>query len=296
MTVWMTKVWGWGEPVGPLQFGTPGARDTARANLEPGDLVVLVGTMGPETGEHHKNRLLGLMEPTTEPVMTLDYLTPDRPEHLKENGEYKWPYGLLNRAAWTFGEPTTRLAAISSRRFGPAAAQGIVRLTPAEAHDVMKLSRRAAPLQRSIRVAARLDGDDAAMRRSSPPPSVERRASMHMRREPAFTYALELTKPPMGARTAEVVGYKIGWAFEWKRRMRTFNKAAMPEIGGLRYGACFFERWSTATEAYRMEQAVLERFNASRHVKNHEVLFGITKDALHAEWLRCVNMLLTGRR
>jgi len=72
MTLYMTKVWGWGTPVGPLQFSTKGWRENALEKLQPGDQVALVGTMGDQTSDDMKGRLLGVMEPTTEPVMSLD--------------------------------------------------------------------------------------------------------------------------------------------------------------------------------------------------------------------------------
>jgi hypothetical protein len=201
----MTKVWGFREPVGPLQFSTEGWRDRARGELKPGDFVVLVGTMGSETMEEERNRLLGIMEPTTQPVMSLDYITPNRPHDFNEQNEYKWPYGLLNRAAWIFDEPRAKLAEISERRFGMASALGIVRLTDEEAATVMKLPRRPVSLLKSIRATARLLGESEARRRGAPPPSTTRKGIMHVRRAPAYTYALALSncsqgcdRPPRG--------------------------------------------------------------------------------------------------
>lgn len=70
----MSKVWGFSVPAGPLQFGTVRWRDRSRFKLlKPGDRVVLVGTMGPPTEERNRGRLLGMMEPTLEPVYSRDY-------------------------------------------------------------------------------------------------------------------------------------------------------------------------------------------------------------------------------
>ncbi len=44
--IFITKVWGFSPPVGPLQFSSDGWRRNAREVLKPGDLVVLVGTKG----------------------------------------------------------------------------------------------------------------------------------------------------------------------------------------------------------------------------------------------------------
>ncbi len=73
MTLYMTKVWGFGAPSGPLQFSTNGWRERAREILQPGDLVVLVGTKTEQTSPGSQGRLLGMMEPTTEVARSLDF-------------------------------------------------------------------------------------------------------------------------------------------------------------------------------------------------------------------------------
>jgi hypothetical protein len=73
MTVYFTKVWSFDVPVGPLQFSTRGWRDRARQMLKGGDLVALVGTKGEPTADTDRGRLLGIMEPTTELVRSLDF-------------------------------------------------------------------------------------------------------------------------------------------------------------------------------------------------------------------------------
>jgi hypothetical protein len=73
MTIDMTKAWGFTVPCGPLQFSTNGWRDRAREVLQPGDLVVLVGTKGEETAPREQGRLLGMMEPTSEVASSLDF-------------------------------------------------------------------------------------------------------------------------------------------------------------------------------------------------------------------------------
>ncbi len=288
MTVWMTKVWGFGDPVGPLQFSTEGWRRRARSQLQQGDTVVLVGTMGAETQDDERNKFLGMMEPTTQPVMALDYLKADRKEDFNERGEYKWPFGLLNRAAWRFDEPRVKLADISNRSFAMDSAQGIVPLTPEEAARVLALPRTSSLLAQSIEATARIEGDDVARRRASPPPTTTRRGTMHMRRAPAFTYALALTAPGPGTRAPAHLGYKIGWAFNWEARMRTFNHAAMPGLGGLTYGSGMKHLWPTAMAAFRMEQAVLRRFDRARHRHNHEIVAGVTMDELGLAWASCM--------
>ena len=103
MTVYITKVWGFSAPVGPLQFSLSGWRERARDILRPGDRVILVGTMGSETAEADHNRILGMMEPTTDAVSSLDYNLARGPGDFEKGGRYKWPYGLT-----TYRHPSSK--------------------------------------------------------------------------------------------------------------------------------------------------------------------------------------------
>ena len=288
MTIYMTKVWGFGVPVGPLQFSLNGHRNSARDRLRPGDLVLLVGTQREPTPEEMRGRALGLMEPSREPVRSLDFdLKPDL-EDWNEDGSYKWPYALLNRRAWRITGPRVLLKDISNRRFAMDAALGIVPLTPEEEAAVLALPREEVSLlEPTVRAQERLD--PAAARRSSPPPSFNRRSIMQMRDRPASTYAMAIL------REGRLVGYKVGWAFDYVHRQRSFNKAALPALGGLAYEAVWHHRWDTAREAFRMEQQLLQRFEKQRHRDNHEVIVGVSKEGLGSAWTELI-IAATGKR
>ena len=226
MAIYLTKVWGFGEPCGPLQFGTKGWRDRARTELSPGDLVILVGTKGEQTDPEERGRILGMMEPTSEIVLSLDYEMTTRNVHFDDQGNYRWPYGLLNRRAWKFPQQPL-LETISSRRFRSDAASGIVTLSDEEAAKVMLLDRREIDLLLPIRARARVEGEEAARRRDAPPPTTTRTGVMHLRRAPAYSYAMEIEGASRGA-------FKIGWAFDFQTRQRQFNLYALPQLDGLR--------------------------------------------------------------
>lgn len=275
MTVWMTKVWGWAEPVGPLQFSTEGWRRRAREQIQPGDVVAMVGTHGAETDPEKRGMILGLMEPTTEPVTALDFDLQPLASHFVD-GHYKWPFGLLNRTAWTFEEPYTRLSDITSRRFGMGSAQGLVALSDDEGARVLALPRRPAKLLSSFRTDARIHGEDEARRRGAPPPTTTRRGSMHMRRAAAYTYVMAIDG-------ANQPAFKIGWAFDYRARERTFNHAAAPRLGGLRYRTILRQHWPTARQAFAMEQGLLARFSANTLATNREIVL-IAKDDIEKAW------------
>lgn len=284
MTVYLTKVWGFEEPCGPLQFGLKGWRDRARKLLQDGDLVVLVGTQGDETAKDERGRLLGIMEPTREIVRSLDFDVRQSSTDFNEAGEYKWPFALLNRKAWIL-EERPLLSEITDRRFGMDSAQGIVPFTEDEAEEVLSLKSREIDLLLPVRAWARIVGADAAGRRGAPPPTTTRKGVMHLRRAPAYTYCMEL----IGAKH---VSHKIGWAFDFKARERQFNQTALPGIGGIRYRTKLNHLSNTAMDAFRMEQALLAHFDQVRHPSNREVLHGVSYREIESAW---VNFLHKGR-
>ncbi|MFK4874965.1 hypothetical protein [Novosphingobium sp. ZW T3_23] len=75
---------------------------------------------------------------------------------------------------------------------------------------------------------------------------------------------------------------KIGWAFDWLQRERTFNHAAMPAIGGLRYKTKLHQLFNTARDAFRMEQWLLRRFSNRRHANNIEIVTPLTLTELQS--------------
>jgi hypothetical protein len=283
MTIYMTKVWGFMTPVGPLQFSKPGWRDRAREVLKQGDLVVLVGTKGEPTDPAEQGRLLGMMEPTTQVVMSIDFDLHPRSVDYDESGQYRWPYGLLNKRAWKFLEPRALLDNISAREFHMDSALGIVELTDAEAAAVTKLPREEVELLAPTKTYARVHGDEAARRRGAPPPTTLRKGIMHLRAAPAYTYLMKVEG-------AKEKFYKIGWAFDYQARQRGFNLVALPDLGGLRYRTSLFELWDTARQAFGMEQAILRLFNSARHPSNREILHGVTHDELQAAWIKHLQM------
>jgi hypothetical protein len=285
MTVYMTKVWGFSSPSGPLQFGANGRRETARELLKPGDFVVLVGTKGPETSLDKQGRVLGMMEPTTEVVSSLDFDLQQREIDFDDEGNYRWPYGLLIRRAWKFDEPYREFEDISSRQFSMDAASGIVPLTNDETARILGLPHHEVEILSPVRARARTEGVERARRRGAPPPTTTRRGIMPMRRAPAYTYA-------MAIRGAATESFKIGWAFDYRARQRTFNLAALPELGGIKYETRLEHLWDTAELAFKMEQQLLRQFDSVRHPSNREIV-QVEGQALQAAW---IDYLMKARR
>src|SRR5262249_41077399 len=151
--------------------------------------------------------------------------------------------------AWRFIEGPF-LEEVSSRRFTMDSALGIVPLTEEESTRVLTLQRESVELLSSIRVLARLEGEDVARRRGAPIPTTMRSGVMHIRRAPAYTYVMEIEGAPNA--------FKIGWALDFNARMRQFNLSSLPELGGLRYRVRMKELWNNARQAFHMEQHLLQ--------------------------------------
>jgi hypothetical protein len=294
MTTFITKVWGFDNPCGPLVFNSQGWRANAVEQLRPGDRVILVGTKGEETELENRNRVMGMMEPSTEPVAAIDFINPDQSERrfFREDGSYRWPFGLLNFRAWEF-EPGLFLDDVAPRegnQFGSAAAAGIVPLTAEEESRVLSHPHVEVPLLRSTRTDRRLFGEDQARRRNAPPPTEgARRGIMHMRQGMAQVYWFRL----VAGRT--IVGHKIGWAFDYRQRLGQFRAVSLSRLGGLRYQAYRVQDFATARLAFRVEQGILKSFDQHRYDFNREVLTRINTSQIETVWNRYVNDALTGR-
>jgi len=247
---------------------------------------VLVGTMGDQTSDDMKGRLLGIMEPTSEPVMSLDFNVRKSPGHFVD-GKYKWPFGLMNLRAWSLPERPL-LSEISNRKFGMASAQGIVALSDVEAKRVRALSWAEEDLlQPTASAKERMHRKHGVAKPTAPPPTTTRRGVMHMRRAQAYTYAMLVIG-------AQPTAFKIGWAFDFKQRARQFNRSSMPDLGGLRYRPHLFRLWDTARQAYAMEQRLLDQFVEQRHPENNEIVLRIEPRILEDIWKETVRKLIKG--
>lgn len=116
-------------------------------------------------------------------------------------------------------------------------------------------------------------------RTGAPPPSSSRSAVEDMNVGPASTYLLLL----QSAR-GETVGFKIGWAADQDSRLDTFNSVSLPELDGLRYSLGKHSVWSTAQQAFDMEQAILKSLHDHRLAQNQEVVKAECGAALEAAW------------
>lgn len=281
MKLYMKKTWGYDNPSGPLQFSERGAMATARTTLQPEDRVVIVGTQEEPTALDDQGTILALMEVTDEPVTSLDFydLADIEPHFRDENGNYKWPFGLRVRRAWQFDDPKSKLTDVSDRAFGRQGVRGIVALTDEEAARILALPHHEIEVRGAMAQTVPVNGGRGG--RSGPPPSTTRAGVMNLRQASAYTYAMSIdgaTEP----------FFKIGWAFEFDLREKQFNRASLPELGGLKYSTVLNQFWRTAKEAFRMEQTLLHELGALRHPQNSEVVGPLTLEELQRKWAEYV--------
>ncbi len=226
-----------------------------------------------------RGRILGVMAPTTEPVMSLDFVKPRGTSDFVD-GEYKWPYALMNLQAWSLPDRPL-LTQISDRKFSMDSAQGIVELTPEEERRLRAFRWQEEPLlQPTAQTQQRMAKKHGTSKKVAPPPTTQRTGIMHMRRAPAHTYAMRIVG-------AKELAFKIGWAFDFNQRADQFNHASMPSLGGLEYLPVWHHLWDTARLAYQMEQRLLTHFARHRNTSNHEIVTGVSKEQLDAAWKTC---------
>ena len=99
-----TKVWGRPrEPAGEaLLFNSEATRDAAVSILTPGDIVVYLTSDAAQAERSMRGRVAGAVEIHGEPVLAeaLGIVERARPEDFREDGRFRWPYGITISRAW----------------------------------------------------------------------------------------------------------------------------------------------------------------------------------------------------
>jgi hypothetical protein len=99
-----TKVWG--APHAPEQsallFNSEGARDTALGVLKQGDIVVYLTSDRAESDPNFRGRVSGAVEIEGNPVIAADLgiLERSRPQDFREDGRFRWPFGVSITRCW----------------------------------------------------------------------------------------------------------------------------------------------------------------------------------------------------
>ena len=176
-----------------------------------------------------------------------------------------------------------KLNEISDRKFSMDSAQGIVPLTEDEAARIPALEwREEALLQPTAQAQARMAKRHGAAKRTAPPPTTTRRGVMHMRRAPAYTYAMKVA----GARPN---AFKVGWAFDFKQRARQFNHAAMPGLGGQEYKPSPLPPLGHRAASLRDGAGATIQPVRSATPDNGEIITGLSEKELDGAWVAAIS-------
>jgi hypothetical protein len=99
-----TKVWG--RPREPateaLLFNSEGYRDVALQRLRPGDIVVYLTSDATAADPMVRGHVSGAVEIEGRPILAEELGIPDRanPVDFREDGRFRWPYGITISRAW----------------------------------------------------------------------------------------------------------------------------------------------------------------------------------------------------
>lgn len=272
---------------GAFGFSIESVRNSLQNDLNPGDLVLAIGTSGEPTPRELQGKLLGLLKLARQQVVTGDYVEPGHwSAHLAGNGGLpRWPYGMPIIEAEMFDEPlpikNDVLPRIKDLGLHMKLATNYERLTPEEEAAVLALPKT--PAQEIFRAPGSSFQSKLLPRRPGPPPSGKKKVQLPTT-GPAATYLMVLEGKQarnLSARSDQCI-FKIGFSRDPQTRLRALN-CFYPKPDLLRWKV-EAEQWhEDALNAYSMEQHALGivHNSAATHLSG-EIYEGRIADALSA--------------
>jgi len=288
--IFLTKVWGFSPEVYPaLGFNTEGGRLKFLRESGPGDWVVLAGTRAAPTKPNCQGRLLGKVQLGTEQIDVEEVLrsigTKIPAEHYREDGKYRWPFGLpmisarrfpdLPDLAQLFGDylSGTQWASYAleiGETLGSKAKATVEALqtVPADIVEAAAIVRQR-ERQRAL-VLNRARGP------TGPGPSTSRTGS---EREvgAASAYLFELQ-----GGTCKV--FKVGYSADAEDRLVSLNKGLISSITGYSWKLVLTQEFATENQAYAFEQILHDRLRQYR-VDGEQEIYSIARSAIHTVWV-----------
>lgn len=283
MKVFATRVWGFAPSIWPvITFGLEGNRDWLLQNSSPGDRIVFVGTQDVPTSENERGKLLGMAEIGRRAVDTLDVISADirNPHNYDEQGNFKWPKGILMIKAWKFN-PQPLLLDVLQSQLPFSATPRAVELSPVDTSAVLHLpvAVQALPSSQALDKARMLDAALANNRQTTGPRPVnwEGETGRNVERT-AYTYACRFGRSNI---------WKVGHAVDYALRVVEFNRHIPAEVVPERWMMVLDRKWTTEIEAYDMEQRILKHL-ASRRTEGERLR--CNEDELMSAWLAAIGI------
>jgi hypothetical protein len=294
--IYATLAWGFSpERWGAIGFSIESVRnELADCLRRTGGLVLTMGTMGPETAEEDRGRLLGLHELGTRALLTETLVEPSLwAEHLVDNGRPKWPYGLPIISAERFADAPRRadlLPRLHDENLHRKLASNYEILTEDEAVRVMGCVREPVTqiwTSESASFVSRI----LSRPPKGPPPTPGQRV-LSATSGPAATYCFRLEGQAVAQVTRNLVPwpsdlaiYKVGFSNDPNRRLSELN-AYLPDAQTLRWTSAWAQWHTDEINAWAMEQEVFRILTAqgSRHVKGE--IFAVSEGRLRDAFTR----------
>lgn len=289
--IFASSVWGsdlnkWGA----WGFADKGTRDRLAALIAPGDFVLSIGTMGPETQSHEQGRLLALMTIGSELIETRELVEPDfYRESVETNGRERWPYGFPIKTAERFEPAPLRsvvLPRLAEQNLHRVLARHFVELTPAEVAAVLALPRVNEPNIYATPVSAFA----ARIRKSRPgPPPTRGTRMLTVTSGPAATYVMQLSGSALSAVVQPVLPdeshavYKVGFSNDPDRRLRELN-AYLPCDQSLCWTVLKTQWHDDEINAWAMEQEIFRLLDVARASRFKGEMLAATTGQIGEAW------------
>lgn len=261
----LTKTWGFNPVTYPvLGFRGETARQTFLSQWQPGDWVVIAGTMSNPTAPKHRGRMVAKIRLGTQLCDVEEVLkalgTPMPDEHRLKDGTYRWRFGLPMIEARRFvgtpglkpvfgdrlpGQHWATYVRDVSWEYGAdvVARLDALETEPCELASVPEIQRQRA-VQGSMATAG-------ATGPTGPPPSYERAATV---REPGApcVYLLRLEGAKQRA-------FKVGRSSRVDERVAELTRGLIPAVTGIRWVEQLRQPFPTEEDAHSFEQALHQR-------------------------------------
>lgn len=292
--IFATLAWGFDpERWGVLGFSNESVRNKLGGELRGGGLVLTMGTMGEDTPEPLRGRLMALHKLGTRAIATQELVEPEHwRRHLDEhNGRPKWPYGLPILTAEGFDDPLPLRSEILPRLHADNLHQKLAtnyeELTVEEVRRVLAAPRTAVAEIWSSPVSDFIGGMTRPPK--GPPPTSGERVLLRSS-GPAATYCFQLRGTALAQTTINVAPawsrvaiFKIGFSNDPARRRKELN-TYLPDIRTLEWGPVLEQWHGDEINAWAMEQEVFVQLlrRAAVHVKGE--IFAAKMGTLESAW------------
>lgn len=265
-TVFAKRFWGFDPQGWPIiSFNNDGNRDNLIRHSRPGNFVLFVGTLGKETKEEERGRLIGIAQFGRNAIDSLSAIDPTCiDDSCYENGEFKWPKAVPMVRAWRF-TPMPIVTDVFEKQLPAHATYQAIAISERDAAAVMALLKEEVPVRSNDKIdQLRILNDALAGRPTTGPAPSSWSDEVERNMEgPAVTYAFRFG-------TSNI--YKIGHAQDKMGRLGDVNKHIPFELLEEQWIPVLEHNWANSLEAYGMEQRVLKK---------------LTKQRTHGERVKC---------